>query len=558
MSILHIQNSVAKFTNVPCLENPTGKMEKSNIERSPTSLNALMRANLSQCSDAEIEAIKLALKHKNDLTQLLNLKENLQSRQGLSVGAIILLKSMAEKLHIGKALGKSRMGKLALWQIMARIIDQGSRLSAVRLATQHAVCDLLNLDSFTEDDLYENLDWLCERQQKIEDQLFKLRYQGQETPKLYLYDVTSSYLEGVKNELADWGYNRDGKKGKMQIVIGLLTDALGVPVSVEVFQGNTSDLKSFFDQIKKVAQRFRVQRVTMVGDRGMIKSAQIEALNEAQFHYITAITKPQIEKLIQSGLLQLALFSEMLCEVEQDGIRYILRRNPLRAEEIQKNRSEKLLKAEGEVEAQNQYLSEHPKAKVSVSIRKVETLLQKLKLSKFVKVTAEERELSLNIDERQKEMESQLDGCYVVKTDLDQQNASAEIVHQRYKDLAFVEHGFRTMKSGFLETRPIFVQKENRTRGHVFAVMLAYLITQELQKRWASLELTVAEGIEELSSLCSVEITVDKLSYQQIPQPRPMGKKLLELAEVTLPKNLPCKNVTVATRKKLTNNRKSL
>jgi transposase len=515
-------------------------------------------ANLSRCSEAEIEAIRLALKHKNDLTQLLKLKENLQSRQGLSVGAIILLKAMADKLHISKVLGKSQQGKLALWQIMARIIDQGSRLSAVRLATQHAACDLLSLEGFSEDDLYENLDWLCDRQDRIEDQLFRLHYPKQEVPRLYLYDVTSSYLEGLKNELADWGYNRDGKKGKMQIVIGLLTDALGRPVSVEVFQGNTNDLKSFFHQIKKVANRFGVGHVTMVGDRGMIKSAQISALSEVQFHYITAITKAQIKKLIQSGLFQFELFSEKLCEVDQDGVRYILRRNPLRAEEMAQNRSEKLLKAEREAKTQNQYLLEHPKAQVPVALRKIEKLLGRLKLAKFVTVAAEDRVLCLTVDEDQKEIESRLDGCYVVKTDLDQQNASRELVHQRYKDLSFVEQGFRTMKTGLLETRPIFVRKERRTRGHVFVVMLAYLITQELQKRWAQLNITVEEGIQELSSLCSIEITVDNLSYQQIPEPREMGKKLLESAEVTLPKNLPCKNVIVATRKKLENNRKKL
>lgn len=514
-------------------------------------------ANLSQCSEEEIQAIRLALKHKNDLTQLESLQENLQSRQGLSVGSIIVLKSLAERLGIRHALGNTRMGKLALWQIMARIIDQGSRLSATRLASQHAVCDLLNLDSFSEEDLYRNLDWLAQRQVLIEDRLFRFRYRDQEAPRLYLYDVTSSYFEGQNNELADWGYNRDGKTSKMQIVIGLLTDSSGEPVSVEVFRGNSSDPSTFSNQIKKVAGRFGVEKVTFVGDRGMIKTAQIGALEAVRFHYITAITKPQIERLMKIGVIQLELFSEQLCEIEHEGLRYILHRNPLRAGQIQRNRSEKLNKIKREVAARNQYLCEHPRARVVVACRNVEALIRKLDLEKMVKVIADERELSLHIDSQEMEQESRLDGCYVIKTDLDKQSACGEVVHQRYKDLAFVEQGFRNMKTVMLETRPIFVRNENRTRGHVLVVMLAYILIRQLQRLWAPLNLTVEEGIEELTHLCTIHISVNRFNYHQIPEPRALGKQLLKRADVTLPANLPCKNVIVATRKKLPERRKS-
>jgi hypothetical protein len=235
-------------------------------------------ANLSKCSETDIQAIKFALKYKQDLTTVDALKDIAQTQQGLSVGAIILLKAMADRLHITQALGQDREGKLALWQIMARVINQGSRLSAVRLAGQHAICDLLELSSFNEEDLYANLDWVCTQQEQIEKQLFERRYSRTEVPRLFLYDVTSSYLEGQYNELGDWGYNRDGKKGKQQIVIGLLTDHQGIPVSVEVFQGNTNDTKTVLPQIKKMAQRFGIQEVTLVGDRGMIKTAQIADL----------------------------------------------------------------------------------------------------------------------------------------------------------------------------------------------------------------------------------------------------------------------------------------
>ncbi len=515
-------------------------------------------ANLSGCSEQEVQAIKLALKHKGDLSQLGSLKGRVKSKQGRSVGAIVLLKVLSDRLRITKALGNSVMGKLALWQVMARVINQGSRLSAVRLAGQHAICDLLNLDSFNEDDLYENLDWLCKNQEKIEKRLFDMRYKGEQVPRLFLYDVTSSYLEGMKNELGDWGYPRDGKKGKKQIVIGLLTDGEGIPVSVEIFKGNTGDTKTFLNQVKKLAGRFGIKEVTIVGDRGMIKSSQIEELKEEDFHYITAITKPQIETLMKKEILQLGLFSKELCEVENDGIRYILRRNPIRAEEIEKTRKEKIEKVQGVTAKQNEYLAEHKRAKVSVAKRKIDKLLERLKLTEFARVEAEHRRLSLRIDEKEKGKAATLDGCYVIKTELNKEDVSSETVHQRYKDLALVEQGFRTMKTGLLENRPIFVRKEKRTRGHVFVVMLAYIIAHELQKLWAEIDLTVAEGISELSTIDSSEIKIGEFSCQQIPQPRDLGRKLLRSANVTLPEAIPWKGIKVATRKKLPERRKKL
>jgi len=173
-------------------------------------------ANLSSCTPAEIEALRLALSHKQDLSALVSLKDDLQLEQGLSVGAVWTVFSVAKRLVIVDALGSTRSGKLALWQVISRVIDQGSRLSAVRLAGSHAACDVLDLKKFNEDDLYDNLDWLREKQEKIEDVLFakrKGRERREGEQQLFLYDVTSSYLEGTKNALSAFGYNRDKKKG---------------------------------------------------------------------------------------------------------------------------------------------------------------------------------------------------------------------------------------------------------------------------------------------------------------------------------------------------------
>jgi len=456
-------------------------------------------ANLKNCTIEEIDAIELALKHKGNL-DVLGPKTKVRLKEGMSVGAVWVVYDVARRLGIEKALGNDRQGKLALWQVIARVIDQGSRLSAVRLAMTHAACDVLGLEKgFDENDLYKNLTWLSEEQPKIEKRLFKAR-RGEVKPELFLYDVTSSYLEGDQNAFGAYGYNRDKKKGKKQIVIGLLCDESGGPVSVEVFKGNTQDPQTFGAQVHKTAKRFKCERVTFVGDRGMIKSAQIEALNEADFHYITAITKPQIDALINKGVLQMELFDVNVCEVQdgEDGgkLRYILRRNPLRAEQLATTRNDKQAAVEKHIVKKNTYLAEHPRAKVGVAQREVADKIARLKLNKCFEVKAQGRTLRLEVDDDALSEAARLDGCYVIKTDLPQQAADKNTVHDRYKDLAMVEQAFGNCKSRHLEVRPINVRTRAHTRGHVFAVMLAYTLRLELSRAWAGFDLTVEEGLD--------------------------------------------------------------
>ena len=510
-------------------------------------------ANLSHCSEAEIAAMKLALKHKADLSALGSIAE-IQVKQGMRIGAVFCLKQMAERVGLTKALGQGRQGRLALWQVLARLIDQGSRLSAVRLAQSHAACDMLGLEAFHEDHLYGNLAWLSEQQEAIEKRLFRQRY-GSATPKLFLYDVTSSYLEGEQNALAAFGYNRDGKEGKKQLVIGLLTGPDGQPVAVRVFRGNTSDTQTVGEQVRILAKSFGVEQITLVGDRGMIKQAQIELLRQQGFHYISAITKPQIRKLLREGVFQLELFEEKLCEVSCEGVRYILRRNPQRAKEMAGNREAKLARVRTLIIKRNQYLAEHHGAKVEVAQRDIDEEIKHLKIMDWVKAVSQGRTLGLEIDEAGQKEASELDGCYVIKTDLPAAAATAETVHERYKDLAQVERAFRTFKSGHLEIRPAFVRTKASTEGHVFAVMLAYLLERELERCWRQLEVTVAEGIDELGSLRGVELTIGQATCQKVPEPTGLSRQLLDAADLKLPEVLPVRKVHVATRKKLVSER---
>jgi len=513
-------------------------------------------ANLSHCTAGEIAAIKLALRHKEDLSVLGSLKESVELQEGLSVGAVWAVYQVGKRLGLEKALGSDFEGKLAFWQVMARVIDQGSRLSAVRLAQTHAACDVLEIRrGFDENNLYDNLGGLADHQEEMERRLFVLR-RGQAKPKLFLYDVTSSYLEGEKNYFGAYGYGRDGKKGKQQIVIGLLCDEYGDPVAVEVFSGNTQDTRTFGSQVKKVAEGLGCQEVTFVGDRGMIKMTQIENLPEG-FHYITAITKPQIEGLIKRRIIQIGLFDEKVCEVEEAGVRYILRRNPVRVEEMEKSRLSKRRALEKFVGEKNVYLSEHPRAKVSTAIEKVKSKMKLLRQEKWLSVKAQDRQLSLEQEDAVLKEESFLDGCYVIKTDLAKEVADKQLIHDRYKDLAEVEKAFRDCKTEILEVRPIFVRSEKSTRGHVLVVMLAYMIIRKLREAWAALDTTVQEGLNQLSTLCSMEIRVKGHgSCIKIPRPREKSRELLKALDVRMPMVLPHREVRVVTRKKLPEQRR--
>ena len=422
-------------------------------------------ANLSNCSEAEIQAIRLALRHKEELENLGTLKDSVTLKQGLSFGAVWTVYQGARRLGIEKALGTTREGKLALWQVIARVIDQGSRLSAVRLAMSHAACDVLELGAFDEDSLYENLDWITGIQGAVEDKLFA-KHKRTKPLGLFLYDVTSSYLEGTHNELAAFGYNRDGKRGKLQIVIGLLCDEDGTPLSIEGFPGNTQDPQTVASQVEKVKARFGVKEITFVGDRGMLKSQQIEDLAKQGFHYITAITKPQIEKLLKQGTFQMELFDQELAEVlTAEGVRYVLRRNPWRAQEIMASRQSKLTKLSAELAKHNQYLKTHPRANAQRALQKLNARAEKLVISDWVVLTLEQRLVNLTLKAEAQTARAKLDGCYALKTDLTPGQASKEIVHERYKDLAFVEQAFRSCKTVHLELRPVYLRLEARTRA---------------------------------------------------------------------------------------------
>jgi hypothetical protein len=289
----------------------------------------------------------------------------------------------------------------------------------------------------------------------------------------------------------------------------------------------------------------------------MIKSGQVSELEKAGFHYITAITKAQIRSLIKKDVFQLGLFDENLCEALHGGVRYILRRNPIRAEEMAQNRAERLATLQRLAVDRNTYLAEHKRADATRARRLVIDKCAKLGLESFVTVRAEERRIIVEVDEEYLKKISELDGCYALKTDLPAEAANAETIHTRYKDLALVEQGFRTMKTDHLKVRPIFVRTESNTRGHVLVVMLAYLIARELRQVWAGLDLRVGEGLDILKGLSAVEMKIKGCgSCLRMPRPDREIERLLKALKVKMPPVWPKINANVDTRKKLTSQRK--
>ena len=499
-------------------------------------------ANLSHWPAARVEALRRLLGGEFD--QAPDLSQGPQL--GRVFGLLLVLKQIADALGLGAALGHSGLAKLALFLVLARVAHRGSRLSAVRWAEDQAVAEVLGLGAFDEDDLYAALDDLAARQEKIEKALYR-RYVARrgQPPRLFLYDVTSSYLEGEKNELGAYGYNRDGKRGKLQIVIGLLADEAGEPLAVRVFAGNRNDPTTVGEQIQILQEQFQVQELVFVGDRGMVKSKGKEARTAAGLRYITALTDPQIRGLLGQGVLQLSLFVEQVCEVQAEGVRYILRKNPAEAEREQHRLEDKLMKLEAQVAARNQQVGEHPRCQPEAGRRALEAWAGRHKLTGLVALPLEGRQLKLQQNEEAIRRAQELAGCYVVTTDVLPAAMSAQQVHDSYVSLQKVERDFRTLKTGLLEVRPVWVRKESRTRGHVFCCLLALKVSREMERRLQAAfgttatrtdAITLPDALLALTRLCLLHYAVDeKTTVTKLPQPDARQQEILKALGVSLP-----------------------
>jgi transposase len=502
-------------------------------------------ANLSNCSEEEVNAISFALKNKGLLSQ----NQDFKIVQGRSVGSAYVLHEVAKRLGIIEALGSSFHAKLALWLIIARILEKGSRLSATRLDNLYDIASVIGLQrGFDENNLYDCLHWLSQTQTNIENFLF---HRKKASTRFYWYDVTSSYLEGAYNELAAFGYNRDQKKRKRIIVIGLLCQDNGDPISIEPFKGNTQDTQTFESQLIKLKERFGCESITLVCDRGIIREKQKTLLAQYGFHYITALPLRQITPLLNAKIIVPAQFTNELQSKIYEGRRYIYRCNPERALETQRQRQERLETAQKRIDQENLRLLEKPKSSSHLAKKRAEKYLKKLFLYEWVNISIKKKQLVLMIDKEALKIKSEFDGCYVWTTDLTEEEASCREIYEQYKNLKYIEDDFRTFKTSFLEIRPIFVRTEESTRGHLLVVMLAHMILRELRNAWGQFNKTVEEGLTELSFLCRQTIRLSEKQIECIPVPNEGMQALLKAIAIKMPQAIEELKVPVVTRKKV-------
>jgi len=496
-------------------------------------------ANLTHWAPERIEALRKALKGEFD-------GMDGEPVSGEIFGVLFALKQLADQVGMTRVLGPSEEGRLALFLVLARIAHGGSRLSAVRWAEQHAVSDVLGLEQFDENDLYDALDWLESEQVRIEKRLYEayVKRSG-EPPAIVLYDVTSSYFEGEQNELADYGYNRDGKKGKKQIVIGLLTGADGEPLAVRVFEGNTADPSTVGEQIELLKQQFGVSEVIFVGDRGMIKSKGKEALGALGWRYISALTKQQIRALLKRGVLQPDLFDQDIGEVAQEDKRLILRRNESVQRRERARRADKLERLETLIAERNAFVSESTRADPAAGLRQLEQWVKRHKLHGFATLSLEQRQIRCEIDQEQMDDVALLDGCYALETTVPAEQMDAQTVDDRYRDLQKVERNFKTIKTDFLEVRPIYLRNAKRTKAHVFVAMLALKITRSFQALLHNAfgttdddpnAMTHEDALQSLARLTYLIYDVKGSHYARLIQPDDKQRALLDALGIHFPR----------------------
>jgi len=451
--------------------------------------------NLSHLPDSVIELIRHALRGET-LVCADELFDITRSRPHGHVAAVL---GTLRKLGLERLLAtrRSPARDRAVALIVSRVLAPDSKLATARaLAPDSATStlgEMLDLGAVEADDLYAAMDWLGERQIKIEKALAKRHLRD---GTLVLYDVSSSYFEGRHCPLARIGHSRDGKKGSLQIVFGLLCNAEGCPVAIEVYEGNTGDPTTIKDQVEKVRRRFGLQRVVFVGDRGMLTSARIrEELAPVEgLDWVSALRAEQIRKLAtDDGPLQLSLFDHMdLAEIQHPafpGERLIACMNPLLAAERKRKREDLLQATERELEkiaAATRRPKRPLRGQDKIGLR-VGKLLGRFKMAKHFEITITQTRFTYRRKQEAIAAEAALDGIYVLRTSVSKRVLGTEDTVRAYKDLAKVERAFRCMKTVDLHVRPIHHRLEERVRAHVFLCMLAYYVEWHMRRAWAPL-----------------------------------------------------------------------
>ena len=446
-------------------------------------------ANLSHWPQEKIETFRRLLHDE----PLVSPQDLLSTQKTLPHGHVEALLLALRKLGLDSMISAQRCRErdLVLAMIVERLLDPCSKLATTRQWHSTTLAEELGVGEATEDELYAAMDWLRERQERIEK---KLAARHLREGSLVLYDVSSSYYEGRHCPLAQYGHDRDGQKGLPIIVYGLLTDPEGRPLAVQVYPGNTGDPTTVVDQVNKLRERFQLSRVVLVGDRGMLTRPQIDKLKaHPEMGWITALTSVAIRGLLAEGSLQLSLLDEKnLVEIqspEYPGERLMVCYNPLLAEERKGKREELLTateKALARIGKAVERRTKKPMTTTEIALR-VGKVLGHYKMGKHFEHRIEEGKFSWGRRVEAIEQEAKLDGIYVIRASATAEQLSAADAVRGYKSLAQVERAFRSLKGLDLLIRPIRHRTEERVPAHIFLCMLAYYVEWHLRRVWASL-----------------------------------------------------------------------
>lgn len=446
-------------------------------------------ANLSKLPAEAVEAVRQILAGE----RLVSVDELFSIERSLPHGHVEAVMAMIRKLNLDTMISskRSRNRELVLGMIVSRLLHPGSKLATTRQWSQTTLAETLGVEDADVDELYTALGWLGKQQRRIEKKLAERHLcEGGEI----LYDVTSSYYEGRTCPLLRFGYSRDHRGDRPQIVYGILTNRRGCPVSVEVYPGDTGDPTTVPDQVEKIRERFGLERVVLVGDRGMLTQTQINTLKTYPgIGWISALRSDGIRKLLQQGAIERSLFDQHnLAEIaspDYPGERLMVCYNPLLADERKRKRDELLAATETKLERivkQVARRTKKPLTKDEIAL-KVGGVISRYKMRKHFVLSIRDGAFEYARNHDSIAEEEALDGIYVVRTSESKKQLPAKEAVRSYKSLSEVERAFRCLKGDDLRVRPIFHRREDAVRAHIFLCMLAYYVEWHLRKAWAPL-----------------------------------------------------------------------
>ncbi|MBD3266942.1 IS1634 family transposase [bacterium] len=502
-----------------------------------------------------VKVIELALKRGDTqvLDEYIHPKE-ISHQSSLVVGPVFVVVSLMKQLGIFSLLlaALTRKQALAIFAIIVERVISSTPLSVMALQRQFPHDPLAYLLDAEKAPALKTWYSALARLEANRESILQALYERNPTPgQVFLYDITSSYFEGETCPLAAFGYNRDGKIGKMQVVIGVICNAQGCPIWVDVFQGNTSDQTTVKQQILNLHQNLGVTNFTFVGDRGMVTHARIEELEQdgwwESLAYITALTRQEMIALVEdeNHPIQLELFDHNeVGEVQEGKDRYVLCHNPSRMERDRETRERLLKRTQAKLDMIQRHVEAGRWKKSDVIAKRLYPWLNRWGMARFFEVRYGDGTFSYSLREEELDRYQRLDGCYVIRSNVQAEHQTKEELRDRYKDLKYVEQAFRTMKTTEIHVRPIRHFHEPQVRGHIFACFLAYRILWELRQRWEAVlcrdpdtQECEAGSLREiwraLSTITLAKMKVqEKVYYKLSEEITPYIKKLLKLAKI--------------------------